>query len=96
MLPRETQNEPGGQPVTHLNNLRQPVPILWLEDVRSEALNIRHIVCRDCASHLPPPSGEKCGKRLPLRIPGGFQQKSNRFHGRNLRLKSSRRHKTYL
>ena len=85
MLPRKTQNEPGGQ----------PVPILWLEDARSKILNIHHIVLRDCTSHLPSPTREKCGKTLHLRIPGGFQQKSNRFHGRNLRLKYSRRNQTY-
>jgi hypothetical protein len=95
MFPRETQNEPGGQSVTHRNNFRQPVPILWLEDLRPEVLNIRQIVFRDCPSPLPPPSGEKCGKTRHLRVPGGFQQKPNRFHGRYLRLKYSRRHKTY-
>jgi hypothetical protein len=75
MLPRETQNEPGGPSVTHLNNLWQPVPILWLEDVRSEALNIHHIVCRDCASHLPPPSGKKVWQNTALKNTWRFSAK---------------------
>jgi hypothetical protein len=70
----------------------QPVPIHWQEEVRFEHLDIRQSTFRNRSSHWPPPRMEKSAQRLRLKLPGRFQQKANRFHGRKMMFQNSTRH----
>ena len=80
MFPYEKQNEPGGQPAPHLNQHWQPVPILWLEEVRFEVLDIHQAGTGQVISQWPRQSGTKCGERLRLKFSGGFRPSGHPLH----------------
>ena len=72
----------------------QPVPIRWQEDVRFDLdTETRQSAFRNRPSPLPPPRMEKSAQPPHLKLPGSFQQKANRFHGRKMMVQNSTRHK---